>query len=988
MGFGQRINRTLSQVPLRWVLTVPIVLQTFGAVALVGYLSYRSGQAAVGDMANQLLEQVSQRVSDRLDNYLQTPQHIVAQNRFAVEQGDRTVNDFELWQRYFQQQINQSDYLTTITVINPAGEMLGVGKDRNALFAEKDAFIVGELKTADQMQRRFYLMNDQGDRVKLIRTLPTLAARMRPWAQQAKTSQQPFWTEIFSSSVVPSASIGAVAPIRQDGQFQGYFLAELFLVDINNFLHNLNFSPSGQVFIVERTGNLVANSTLEQPFLESEQPQPPVRLKAGESEDPLTRLATQNLLAQWPDLAQIQDHQRISFIHDRQRYFTQAIPYRDTYGLDWLIVTILPESDFMSAVYANLRRTVLLSVLTLIGALAVGIAIARSIARPILRLNQAARAITQGDLTQSVEAGGMQEVAQLSQSFQRMTRQLRQSLQAIQASEQKFSTLLDSVPLGVSVFDDKGQIVLVNRVGQAILGQGAVDNLPIDQISETYQAYIAGTDQLYPTEQLPAVRALQGDGIIIDDVEIAVNGRRVPLEVHTIPVFDANGDVIYAINAFQDVTERRRAEQLQAHYNRDLERQVAAQTAALQASEARRRAILSAIPDQILLVNRQGTYLDFMSPASDPFPKNGQPPGQTLFQRLPEAVASGYLKAVQLALDGDDQQIFQQHRIDPTKGPSYSGDRFRYEEVRVLPCGDDTALVLVRDVTERHEVNRMKDEFISIVTHELKTPLTSIRASLGLLDSGLLADDPETTQRMLHVASQSSDRLVRLVNDILNLERLESGKVQLVMQPCPIDSLMQQAVQAMEAIALESSVTLSIEALPEQVWAAPDAIVQTLINLVCNAIKYSPDDGTVWLKAEKVDEWAREQVPGARSQVPGTGFQVLGTNNSQDTRHPTSDTRHPTPPTHPPTYPSTILFSITDQGRGIPADKLETIFGRFQQIDSSDSREKGGTGLGLAICKSIIQQHGGRIWATSELNQGSTFYFTLPSVPSDSEKSP
>jgi signal transduction histidine kinase len=534
-------------------------------------------------------------------------------------------------------------------------------------------------------------------------------------------------------------------------------------------------------------------------------------------------------------------------------------------------------------------------------------------------------------------------------------------------------------------------------VGQAILGQGAVDNLPIDQISETYQAYIAGTDQLYPTEQLPAVRALQGDGIIIDDVEIAVNGRRVPLEVHTIPVFDANGDVIYAINAFQDVTERRRAEQLQAHYNRDLERQVAAQTAALQASEARRRAILSAIPDQILLVNRQGTYLDFMSPASDPFPQNGHPQGQTLFQRLPEAVASRYLKAVQLALDSDDQQVFQQHQIDPTKGPSYSGDRFRYEEVRVLPCGDNTALILVRDVTERHEVNRMKDEFISIVTHELKTPLTSIRASLGLLDSGLLADDPETTQRMLHVASQSSDRLVRLVNDILNLERLEAGKVQLVMQPCPIDSLMQQAVQAMEAIALESSVTLSIEALPEQVWAAPDAIVQTLINLVCNAIKYSPAGGIVWLKAEKVDEWAsgqvgewaeeqepgaRSQVPGTGSQVPGTGFQVLDTNNSGQTQPPPIHSS-----THRPIHPSTILFSITDQGRGIPADKLETIFGRFQQIDSSDSREKGGTGLGLAICKSIIQQHGGRIWATSELNQGSTFYFTLPSVPSDSEQS-
>lgn len=281
-------------------------------------------------------------------------------------------------------------------------------------------------------------------------------------------------------------------------------------------------------------------------------------------------------------------------------------------------------------------------------------------------------------------------------------------------------------------------------------------------------------------------------------------------------------------------------------------------------------------------------------------------------------------------------------------------DRRRAEQLQANYSADLKRQV-AEQTAELQKVSRLKDEFISIVAHELRTPLTAIRVSLGLLDAGLLDDEPDTAQRMLRVASESSDRLVRLVNDVLNLERLESGKVQLVMQACPMDDLMQQAVEAVEAIAREASVTLSIKALPMQVWAAPDAIVQVLINLLNNAVKYSETGGTVWLLAE---EWGREGVEGWMSK----GVDEW-------------DCSSPIPPS------PHILFTVRDQGRGIPADQLKSIFDRFQQVDSSDSREKSGTGLGLAICKSIIQQHGGLIWAESKPGQGSTFYFTLPLAP-------
>jgi CheY-like chemotaxis protein len=226
----------------------------------------------------------------------------------------------------------------------------------------------------------------------------------------------------------------------------------------------------------------------------------------------------------------------------------------------------------------------------------------------------------------------------------------------------------------------------------------------------------------------------------------------------------------------------------------------------------------------------------------------------------------------------------------------------------------------------------MKDEFVSVVSHELRTPLTSIRGALGLLASGLLTTQPEQGKRMLEIAVNNTDRLVRLINDILDIERIESGKVIMAKETCDAANLMIQAADAIRVIAEKAEVTLSVSPVSARLWADPDRIIQTLTNLLGNAIKFSTAGSTVWLTAHLGEQ---------------------------------------------------MLFQVKDQGRGIPADKLETIFERFGQIDASDSRKKGGTGLGLAICRSIVQQHEGRIWAESTLGEGSTFFFTLPVLRQD-----
>jgi len=239
------------------------------------------------------------------------------------------------------------------------------------------------------------------------------------------------------------------------------------------------------------------------------------------------------------------------------------------------------------------------------------------------------------------------------------------------------------------------------------------------------------------------------------------------------------------------------------------------------------------------------------------------------------------------------------------------------------------AVVAFKDISERLMVERMKDEFISVVSHELRTPLTSIHGSLGLLASGLLNAEPETSQRLLQIAVDSTERLVRLINDILDIERIESGESTMVKQACDTAELITQALDVIQPLAEQSAVTVLVAIVSAKLWADSNRIIQILTNLLSNAIKFSPAGASVWLTAEPQGNH--------------------------------------------------ILFQVKDQGRGIPAENLETILERFQQVDTSDSRNHDGTGLGLAICRSIVQQHGGRIWAESTLGEGSTFHFTLPS---------
>jgi PAS domain S-box-containing protein len=262
------------------------------------------------------------------------------------------------------------------------------------------------------------------------------------------------------------------------------------------------------------------------------------------------------------------------------------------------------------------------------------------------------------------------------------------------------------------------------------------------------------------------------------------------------------------------------------------------------------------------------------------------------------------------------------------------GERIEVEYAAAPLVVDSEVLGLVvtfSDISGRRAVERLKDEFVSVVSHELRTPLTSIRGSLGLLASGRFGELPTQGARLVQIALDNTERLVRLVNDILDLERIEAGRADLHPRVQALAPLLTAAVDGVAGAAEQVGVTVTTSAPALAVDVDADFLVRAFTNLIGNAVKFSEPGGAVTVDATRV---------GAEVRV-----------------------------------------TVTDTGRGIPGDRLERVFERFEQVDAADNRQKGGTGLGLAITRSIVERHGGRIEVASELGAGSTFTVVLPAPP-------
>ncbi|MBH8577785.1 PAS domain S-box protein [Nostocaceae cyanobacterium CENA369] len=514
---------------------------------------------------------------------------------------------------------------------------------------------------------------------------------------------------------------------------------------------------------------------------------------------------------------------------------------------------------------------------------------------------------------------------------------------ALRESEASYKQLIELCPEAIFI-QSEGKFVFLNSAAIQLFGATKAEELLNKQILD----FVHPNSQTLVRERIKYLREVQQPIPLLEEEWLRLDGTTIDLEVVAAPF--VYQDKLAAQVVARDISERKQTEKALHKANNELELRVAERTAelitvnrqlqaelderqrteeALRVSQTRFEGILGIADDAIISINAcQGITL-FNQGAEKIFGYSAaEILGQTLEVLLPQRFA----------------QVHRQHVVDFGKSPNLArrmgerreifgrrkdGTEFPAEaSISKLNIEKETVYtVILRDITARKQIERMKDEFVSVVSHELRTPLTSIHGSLGMLASGLLQPDSEQGKRLLEIATDSTERLVRLINDILDIERIESGKVKMEREICNLAELIGSAVNIMQPIAKGAGVTLSISSLPVQIWADPDRIVQTLTNLLSNAIKFSPGT-TVWLTAQQQED--------------------------------------------------EVLLTVKDTGRGIPADKVNSIFERFQQVDSSDSRDRDGTGLGLAICQSIVQQHGGRIWVESVLGEGSRFYLTLP----------
>lgn len=414
----------------------------------------------------------------------------------------------------------------------------------------------------------------------------------------------------------------------------------------------------------------------------------------------------------------------------------------------------------------------------------------------------------------------------------------------------------------------------------------------------------------------------------------------------------------------EDMVAERTAELQSANFSLQQEINERKQAeAALRQSEEQLRLITNALPVLIAYVDDQECYQFNNQAYADwlgqlPSEIQGQPLlvvwGKACYQRM--------APHVQAVLAG--QIVTYENEINLKDGSSRSVS-VTYIPHYGLPNGDLAKPVsgffaLTSDISEHKAIERMKDEFISVVSHELRTPLTSLHSALKILSTGRLGTLTPDGQQFLAIADENTERLVRLVNSVLDLQRIESRSVTMEKTACNAAELMIKAVEAMRPMAQQHEVKLVNNPLDIIILVDADYIVQALTNLISNAIKFSTPGGTVWLTV------SAHTPPLIQKRKP-TKTKSTKAKASQNVVVPGVASAL-----------TEVLFQVRDEGQGIPVNKLESIFERFQQVDSSDSRKKGGTGLGLTICRKIIEQHGGKIWVDSSLGVGSTFSFILP----------
>ncbi|EGK85313.1 PAS domain S-box protein [Microcoleus vaginatus PCC 9802] len=944
------ILKMSGKLPIRIVLVVPFALQTFAAVGLTGWLSLRNGRIAVNDVAAQLRGEVTSRIQQHIYTYLKTPHQINQLNLDAIRLGILNVQDADNLQRYFSKQIKTFDKISFIQFASEQKDFIGVERlDDGKLQVQ-----ISNQSTGYNFQS--YAPSEFGEPTKLLKTTLNYDPRVRPWYIAPVQAGKPTWSKIYTYFDAPKLAITAAQPVYgKDGKLIGILGSDLALSKLNQFLETLKIGQSGQTFIVERSGQLVATSTLELPFIISNGV--PKRIVATSSKNVLIRSTARYLTERFGDLHKIERSRQLDFTIDGQRQFLQVTPLLDSRGLDWLIVVAVPEADFMERINANTRYTVVMCLGALVLATAIGALTSRWIVVPIQRLSKAAEALSRGEWDgMAVDPGLMasvdreDEVGVLARSFNRMVGQLEESFTTLEDrvesaiadknqliislknSQQKLALHLHQTPLGAIEWDLNFKVAEWNLSAERIFGYNRLEAMGRPGVElivpESAKEYV---------RQLSITLLTNKGGVTSLNENIRKDGKIILCEWYNTTLVDADGSIIGVASLIQDVTE----------FHSAVEK--------LRASEERFRQLAENIHEVFWIREPNQKPLLYVSPACEKIWNLSCQRLHSEPEAFWDAIHPEDLDRVKAAFEKQVRGDYdEEYRVVRSDG-SVCWVRDRAFPVR-SQTGEIYRIVgIAEDITQRklaeefqkvaqtaQAASQAKSAFLANMSHELRTPLNAI---IGYSD--MLKEDAEDLGCEdfipdLQKIQTAGKHLLSLISDILDISKIEAGRMELYLETFNPINLIDEVVSTVKPLVDKNYNKFEVDCGSDLgvMYADITKTRQILLNLLSNAAKFT-ENGTITLCIERVknDSLTTEKIA-ERSDL--------------------------------------IIFSVADTGIGISSEQIQHLFQAFMQGDASTTRKYGGTGLGLTISRHFCVMMGGDMHVESELGCGSVFTVCLP----------
>ncbi|MBI9044637.1 MAG: PAS domain S-box protein [Anaerolineaceae bacterium] len=965
-------NKKNKKVSLPYLLVFLFTAQIIVLTGVVWYFSFLNGQRAVNDVAHQLRGEIIAQIEAYLETYLEIPQQIIENNAISIPQILVGTNDLDNLQHLFLEQILIYDSVTSIYFGTPEGGIVGAGREG----AEGNLYV---FETEQYKKGTFekYRVDSEGNHKNLLVEVPEFDTRSRPWYIKALRNGMFTWNDLYILSTGQDMAIAASQPVYdQDDNLLGVISLDIFLSHLSVFLKNLDISKSGQSFLMDRSGLLIASSTGEYLSPEINEGDELQRLYAYESSTLLIQHTAEFLTEKYGDFEHVGLEENLKFKIKGANHYAQILPIQNQYGIDWLIVVVIPESDFMEQIKKNNQVTFLVILTASLLSIFITIFTSRKIIFQVRLLNESTKSLTLGNWKSLIsENFWISEFNELTTSFNRMAMQLKETVEtlreeiverkraeeALKESAGQFRSTFEQAAVGIIHVDPNGRFLKVNQRFCEITGYDQEEMLKLTFQDITHPADLE-SDVNYTNQLLQN----KSDTYSMEKRYINKGGETIWINLTVSLLRDPDDKPVYFISVIEDISQRKKAEESLIIERQRLSYILEGTNAGtwewnVQTGETifnpRWAEIIGYTLEEISPVSID-TWIKYTHPedlelSNNIFDKhfNGDLDFYECRVRMKHKngdwvwildrgkVSSWTKDGKPLIVSGTHQDITQQvlaeieledHRLHLEELVN-SRTKELAEEIQIRKKSEED----LRTAKETAEAaNRTKSTFLSNMSHELRTPLNAILGFSQLMarDTSLLNKQQENLEIIIH----SGEHLLSLINDILTLSKIEAGKESIETASFDLDKTLSNLKNLFALSASSNEISISVtkeQNIPKYIRTDHGKLRQILINLLNNAIKFT-QNGSIDMRIKM-------------------GPNILSSGKIE------------------------LLFEVEDTGIGIPETDLQNIFEAFVQSDNVLSKSEG-TGLGLSISQQFVKLLGGELQVSSVVDQGSKFWFSIP----------